>query len=159
MLTTERLSEFMGYLEFKKDDVGDWDTFITAKFCDKEIKMTVKGSQNTDLKAARIQQTIASVAQLTQGHVVKFASDAAQNMMDGGAMVLVEGREQTLNFMQTKLRFELTLSDLNIIGRRQAACKIAGNTLKCVKEGDGEDAIWTAAKSELETLAKSEGVM
>jgi len=166
VLTKERLDEFMKCLEFKKDANGEWDTFITATFGEKQISMTVREKQNTDLKAARIQQTIASVAQLTQGHVVKFASDAAQQMMGDGAMVLVEGREQTLNFMETKLRFELTLSDLNIIGRRQAACKIAGNTLKAdlgdIEKLSAEEQaakIWEVATEQLTSLAKAEGVL
>ncbi len=36
--------------EPRKGLLGEWDTFIEAKFGDTEVSMTVLGSQQTDLK-------------------------------------------------------------------------------------------------------------
>ena len=71
---------------------------------------------------------------MTQGEVVKFAAGAAAAMRADGCNVLVEGREQTLNHVRTEHRFELTLSDPNIIGMRRAAQRMLGAAQKRVGE-------------------------
>ena len=60
-------------------------------------------------------------AKMTQGEVVSFAAAAADAMRADGMNVLMEGRAQTLNYVRTPHRFELTLSDPMIIGYRRAA--------------------------------------
>ena len=47
-----------------------------------------------------------------------------------GSVVLVEGREETVNFIQTPFRFCLTMSDTSLIGKRRAAQRIVAHALK-----------------------------
>ena len=54
-------------------------------------------------------------------------------MRAAGHNVLVEGREQTLNHVRTPHRFELTLSDTTIIGKRRAAQRMMGAAQKAVE--------------------------
>ena len=42
-------------------------------------------------------KNIPTVAEVSQGEVVKFASDACKVMGEGGVSVLLEGREQTVS--------------------------------------------------------------
>lgn len=44
-------------------------------------------------------------------------------------MVLLEGREQTVNYVRTPYRFSLTLSDESLIGKRRAAQRLMGVAL------------------------------
>jgi hypothetical protein len=48
--------------------------------------------------------------------------------------VLLEGREQTLNYIRTPHRFELKLRDPQVIGQRRAAQLIGAETLSSVKK-------------------------
>merc|ERR1712185_838695 len=77
----------------------------------------------------RVGKNIPTVAKVTQGEVVKFAAAAADAMRADGVNVLMEGRAQTLNYVRTPHRFELTLSDPNIIGMRRAAQRMMGQAL------------------------------
>jgi len=90
------------------------------------LKLLVSEVANTVLKEPRVGKNIPTVAALTQGEVVRFASDAAAAMGSDGCNVLIEGREQTLNYVRTVHRFELTLSDPQIIGKRRAAQRMMG---------------------------------
>ena len=80
-----------------------------------------------------MRNSIPTVAQWTQGEVVRFAGEAADKMRAAGCTVLVEGREQTLNHLRTPYRFELTLSDPTIIGVRRAAQRMMGEAKKALK--------------------------
>ena len=51
-------------------------------------------------------------------------------MRADGCNVLVEGREQTLNHVRTEHRFELMLSEPQIIGMRRAAQRMMGEAQK-----------------------------
>ena len=44
-------------------------------------------------------KNIPTVAEQTQGEVVKFAAAAAQQMGEAGLIVLLEGREATVNYI------------------------------------------------------------
>ena len=61
---------------------------------------------NTTLKEPRVGKNIPTVAELTQGEVVKFAGAAADAMRADGMNVLMEGRAPTLNYVRTPHRFE-----------------------------------------------------
>ena len=63
----------------------------------------------------------------------------------------VEGRAQTLNYLRTPHRFELVLSDENVIGERRAAQRIAALALNNVK-GDTNDDVQSAVESALNEL-------
>lgn len=57
----------------------------------------------------RFSQNIPAVAQLTQGEVINFAAAATAKMSADGFNVLMEGRAQTLDYVRSPHRFELTL--------------------------------------------------
>ena len=58
---------------------------------------------------------------------------AAEQMRADGFNVLMEGRAQTLDYVRTPHRFELTLSEPNIIGMRRAAQRMMGEAIKALK--------------------------
>ena len=53
-----------------------------------------------------------------------FAAKAVETMGADGLVVLLEGREQTVNYVRTPHRFALILSDETLIGKRRAAQRI-----------------------------------
>merc|ERR550525_1241 len=107
-----------------------------GKFRDRyDIKITglgvdayVSDIENTDLRGPDVGKAIPTVARVTQGEVVSFAANAAKIMGDGGAVVLLEGREQTLDHIPSPYRFCLMMSDVNAIGARRAAQRLAAAT-------------------------------
>lgn len=123
-LTNENLTSFMQMLEFGKFN-GKFDTKISGLGLD----LLVSEVQNTALKDPKVSKNIPTVAEVTQGEVVLFASDAIQKMGEDSIFVLLEGREQTVNYVRTPLRFTLTLSDTSLIGKRRAAQRLAARTL------------------------------
>ena len=124
-LTAELIKKCMDCLTFGKFG-GKFDTQIRGFGLDALVSEVA----NTVLKEPRVGKNIPTVAALTQGEVVKFASDAAAAMGSDGCNVLIEGREQTLNYVRTVHRFELTLSDSSIIGKRRAAQRMMGGAQK-----------------------------
>lgn len=70
-----------------------------------------------------------------------FAAGAIQQLEAAGEVVLLEGREQTVDYVRTPHRFILTLSDESLIGKRRAAQRVGAAALKiCLeKEGLGVD--------------------
>jgi len=148
-LTKENLASFMGILEFVKFN-GKFDTKIQGL----GIDMLVSEVQNTELKAPKVSKNIPTVAEQTQGEVILFAADAIKQMGDDGIFVLLEGREQTVNYVRTPLRFTLTMSDMTLIGKRRAAQRISGGTLAEVSEGASADDISKALAGQLEGMVK-----
>lgn len=144
-LTAENLKEWMTMLEFDKFD-GKFDTKISGL-----VDAKVSDICNTLLKEPKVSKNIPTVAEKTQAEVVKFAGDACIKMAKEGTVVLVEGREQTLNFIDSPHRFCLMLSDPIIIGQRRAAQRIAAEAGESAKDGDDAGALVKAA---LENLAK-----
>ena len=123
-LTADVLAKCMACLEFGKFG-GKFDIKIKGLGLD----LLVSNVANTTLKEPRVGKNIPTVAKMTQGEVVKFASSAAATMGADGCNVLIEGREQTLDHVRTAHRFVLTLSDPQIIGRRRAAQRMMGASL------------------------------
>lgn len=131
VLTPENLKEWAAMLEFGK--FGDkFDIRINGLGLD----VKVSDVANTLLKEPKVGKNIPTVAEKTQGEVVKFAGDAVQQMGAAGTVVLLEGREQTLNFIPSPYRFCLTMSDTTVIGQRRAAQRIGALTAGRVKDGD-----------------------
>jgi len=130
-LTPDNLAAWSGMLEFGKFD-DKFDIRINGLGIDARVSQVA----NTLLKEPRVSKNIPTVAEKTQGEVVKFAGDAVQKMGAAGTVVLLEGREQTLNFIPSPYRFCLTMSDTTVIGQRRAAQRIAALTVSRVKEGD-----------------------
>jgi hypothetical protein len=77
-----------------------------------------------------VSKNIPTVAEFTQGEVILFAAAAVQAMgREHGLVVLLEGREQTVNYVRTPHRFALILSDESLIGKRRAAQRLMAAAL------------------------------
>lgn len=126
-LTKENLEAFMNMLSFGKFN-GKYDTHINGLGLD----LYMSNVENTVLKESRVAKFIPTVAEKIQGEVVNFAADAVEQMGKGGLFVLLEGREQTVNYVRTPFRFALILSDESLIGKRRAAQRVMASTLEKV---------------------------
>lgn len=139
-LTAENLAQWAGMLEFAKFD-DKFDIRINGLGLDVRVSEVA----NTLLKEPKVSKNIPTVAQETQGEVVKFAGNAVQKMGEAGTVVLLEGREQTLNFIPSPHRFCLTMSDTTVIGSRRAAQRIAAAAAPKAAAGtDAEEAVKAA---------------
>jgi len=138
-LTAENLATWMGMLEFGKFN-GKFDTKISGL----GMEHYVSEVANTVLKGPMVRGNIPTVAEVTQGEVVKFASAACKTMGEAGVTVLLEGRAQTVNYIESPHRFELTLSDPTLIGKRLAAQRIAGRALELIGTATDDHAVVAA---------------
>merc|ERR1712217_235795 len=102
---------------------------------------------NTKLQS--VAKNIPTVAEVTQGEVVNFVQGALAIMAADGKNVLVEGREQTLNYIRSPHRFELVLKDSNIIGIRRASQFIGATAYDELKGASSEPTL-TQIKAALE---------
>eukprot|EP01082_Thalassiosira_pseudonana_P003096 g2831.t1 g2831 contig12:882781-884177(+) len=148
-LTKDNLGSFVGMLEFGKFN-GKFDTRINGLGLD----LLVSEVQNTELKVPKVSKNIPTVAEVTQGEVILFAADAINKMGQDGIFVLLEGREQTVNYVRTPLRFTLTMSDMTLIGKRRAAQRIAAGALAETNESASEDEITSALDGQLAVMVK-----
>lgn len=123
-LTPELLQKCVKCLSFGKFN-GKFDTHIKGYGYDTYVSEVA----NTILKESRVSKNIPTVAEVTQGEVITFAAGAAEAMRSDGMNVLMEGRAQTLDFLRTSHRFELTLSQPILIGMRRAAQRMNGQAL------------------------------
>ena len=127
VLTAPFLADLVRCLSFGKYGPGGaFDTKVEGY----GLGFLVSEVQNTTLKDAKVGKNIPTVAKMTQGEVVMFAGKAAETMRSDGMNVLMEGRAQTLNYVRTPHRFELTLSAPIIIGQRRAAQRMMAKALE-----------------------------
>lgn len=148
-LTKENLASFMKMLSFDKFN-GKFDTRINGL----GIDVMVSEVQNTMLKEPKVAKNIPTVAEVTQGEVITFAAEAINLMSADGVSILLEGREQTVNYVRTPLRFILTLSDETLIGKRRAAQRLMAATLDSLEENATDDQVKSALDKALETMLK-----
>lgn len=141
----------MDMLSFGKFN-GKFDTKISGLGLD----LLVSEVQNTVLKEQKVSKNIPTVAEVTQGEVINFAAKAIDIMSKDGISILLEGREQTVNYVRTPLRFTLTLSDETLIGKRRAAQRLMAATLAAVSENVSESDIKECMDSELMKMLESE---
>merc|ERR1712072_47643 len=135
-----QFDEFNGKFDVKIEGLG--------------LKYFVGDVEKTVLKDSKVAKNIPTVAEVTQGEVVKFVSGALEKMAAAGINVLVEGREQTLNHISTPHRFELVLDDTSIIGKRQAALQVGGKAWDEVKSASATDEeVQKAIKEAITALA------
>jgi cytidylate kinase len=117
------LSELMGYLHFVQ--VAEASAAAPAQFDVRidglGVRAMVSEVANTLLKEAKVSKNIPSVAKVSQGEVISFAAHCAEMMRAAGCNVLMEGRAQTLNYVRTPHRFELTLSKPLLSAQRAPA--------------------------------------
>merc|ERR1712150_47396 len=140
-LTKENIAFFMSMLHHRKisnkysleDTNTDYDIQIDGLHYH---KIMVSDIQNTQLKSSQISHHLPSVAEYIQGEVIIFAAQAMEKMKLDGMTILVEGREQTLNFVPTPLPFTLVLSDRTLIGKRRAAQRIMARSLETMYLGN-----------------------
>lgn len=149
-LTKENLQSFMDMLSFGKFG-GKYDTKIQGLGLD----MLVSEVQNTELKSPKVSKNIPTVAEVTQGEVILFAAGAVETMGKDGIFVLLEGREQTVNYVRTPHRFTLVLSDESLIGKRRAAQRVMAEALSIVGEGGTDEEVGQALEAALSKLAVS----
>jgi hypothetical protein len=57
-------------------------------------------SANTELKSSQVSKNIPTVAEITQGEVILFATHAVDIMGKDGLVILLEGREQMVNYVR-----------------------------------------------------------
>jgi len=148
-LTKENLASFMNMLEFGKFN-GIYDTKINGLGLD----MYVSEVCNTELKVPKVAKNIPTVAEVTQGEVVLFAAEAIKILGANGITVLLEGRAETVNYVRSKNRFCLVLSDESLIGKRRAAQRIMAEALNSLSSVGGidEDAVQKALESGLDKM-------
>lgn len=133
VLTKENLASFMSMLSFgKHPTTGQYDTHIKGLGLD----YYVSDVQNTLLKGPKVSSNIPTVAQFTQGEVILFAAQAIDTMVSNeeNLVVLLEGREQTVNYVRSPHRFTLVLSDESLIGKRRAAQRVMAEALQYLPE-------------------------
>jgi hypothetical protein len=147
-LTKQNLASFMKMLSFGKFN-GKYDTRIHGLGLD----LLVSQVQNTDLKAPKVSKNIPAVAKFTQGEVILFAASAVETMGKDGIFVLLEGREQTVNYVRTPHRFTLVLSDESLIGKRRAAQRLMAAALKDLSADATEAEVALALNASLEKMA------
>ena len=146
VLTPELLQTLMSYLEFGKFN-GCFDTKIAGY----GYECLVSEVANTVLKEPKVSKNIPTVAEMTQGEVVQFAAKAAEQMRADGMNVLMEGRSQTLDYIRTPHRFELTLFEPIVIGMRRAAQRMMGLALEDSKKSPSA----YATPAEVETALRT----
>mmetsp|Transcript_148797 Transcript_148797/g.211317 ORF Transcript_148797/g.211317 Transcript_148797/m.211317 type:complete len:325 (-) Transcript_148797:86-1060(-) len=151
VLTAGNLQAWMQKLKFGKYD-GVWDIHIDAPKMG--LDLYVKQHANTTLKGPLVGKNIPTVAEVTQGEVVKFASDACKMMGDDGMTVLLEGRAQTVNYIDSPHRFELVMSDSKLIGMRRAAQRIGARAIEILGEKTEVADVISAVEQALEQLSK-----
>ena len=127
---------------------GQYDTRIHGLGLD----LLVSKIQNAELKSPKVSKNIPTVAQATQGEVILFAAKAVERMKQDGLVVLLEGREQTVNYVRTPHRFTLTLSDESLIGKRRAAQRLMAEALKHVSEKSTDVEVEEALERALERM-------
>eukprot|EP01059_Diplonema_ambulator_P007325 TRINITY_DN16798_c0_g2_i1.p1 TRINITY_DN16798_c0_g2~~TRINITY_DN16798_c0_g2_i1.p1 ORF type:complete len:345 (+),score=143.79 TRINITY_DN16798_c0_g2_i1:362-1396(+) len=146
VLTPENVATWMKMLSFHK--VGDkkYDIKIQGLGLD----VNVSEVQNTLLKETIVAKNIPTVAEQTQGDVVKFASAALKQMSDDGMNVVLEGRAATVQYVPTPYRFELMMDDTQLLGQRRAAQRVMAGCFEHFKKGGevpGKSAILRKAKA------------
>jgi cytidylate kinase len=147
-LTKENLQSFMNMLEFRKNDQGEYDTHIHGLGLD----LWVSAVQNTVLKSPPVSKNIPTVAEFTQGEVILFAAAAVQAMGRDRLVVLLEGREQTVNYVRTPHRFALILSDESLIGKRRAAQRLMAAAMHAQRAST--DAVHAALQTALTQMVQ-----
>ena len=67
--------------------------------------------------------------------------------------MLLEGREATVNYVDTPYRYTLTMSDTTVLGQRRAAQVLAATALKAIEEAGaaevGDEAVMEAINGAL----------
>mmetsp|Transcript_5553 Transcript_5553/g.6401 ORF Transcript_5553/g.6401 Transcript_5553/m.6401 type:complete len:332 (+) Transcript_5553:153-1148(+) len=133
-LTSENIADYLSMLSFDEFPDRGFDIKIEGL----GISAFVKDIQNTDLKGPKVSKNIPTVAKQIQGEAVGFAAAAIEKMREAGMNVLLEGREQTVNYVSSPFRYSLTLSDSSIIGKRRVAQMLGATAFQKLQEEEEE---------------------
>jgi cytidylate kinase len=152
--TPDNLKEFMSMLSFGATEDGTSAVAFDTKISGMGLELQVSHIQNTLLKAPNVASNIPAVAEYTQGEVILFAAQAVQTLCEAGIIVLLEGREQTVNYVRTPHRFSLVLSDESLIGKRRAAQRIMASALPRVQSSEAGDDVTSAVDATLAELVQ-----
>ena len=152
-LTKENLASFMSMLTF-----GKFKKRFDVRIKGLGLDMLISEVQNTELKTPKVSKNIPTVAEVTQGEVILFAADAIYVMCKCGVTVLLEGGEQTVNYVRTPLRFTLVLSDETLIGKRRAAQRLMAAASDDVSENASDDEVGKALDEQLSKMLEEAGV-
>ncbi|GMH90134.1 hypothetical protein TrVE_jg3462 [Triparma verrucosa] len=132
----ELKKELMGCLSFEiNDSTGEFDTHIVGFGVD----YWVKDIETTVLKGPLVSGKIPTVARSTQGEVVKFVCAAVKKLTTVSNFdVIVEGRAETVDYVESDYRYEMVMEDDGVIGVRRAAQRVAGAVGDVEEKGDEE---------------------
>lgn len=148
VLTPDNLASWMRMLSFGKND-GKFDICIEGL----GYNLRVSEVANTTLKGSLVGKNIPTVAEVTQGEVVKFAGAACKQMGEDGMSVLLEGRAQTVDYIHSPHRFELVMSDAQLIGMRRAAQRIGARAVQLLGNAKDDSAVSAAITLALAQLS------
>lgn len=130
-LEPDVMASLVDMLEF--DDFGNG---FDVKIDGLGMKYMVSDIELSVLKQVK---DIPTVAAATQGEVINFVQAALDKMSGAGTNVILEGREQTLNYIRTPHRFELFLENPALVGERQAALRVGAAALERLRAGAGQE--------------------
>ncbi|PWU98661.1 hypothetical protein C4B63_11g25 [Trypanosoma cruzi] len=126
LLTPELLAAVGKQVTFEQVENGGFDIVLKGS-------IRVADIQNTLLKRPEIEHAVPTVAQQTQGEVIRFATMAVGKLKDAGYNVILEGRAQTLNHIPTPFRFELVIDNITLLGERRAAQRVMAKAFSDIK--------------------------
>lgn len=132
------LENLMQSLCFAEYEGKGWDT----KIQNEELgigPLYVNEVKNSDLKAKSVATNIPTVAEQSQALVVKYVDAAVKQLGSAGFTVVVEGRQATVNYVQTEYRFNLMLADTSIIGQRRVAQRMVGAARENISAEDKDN--------------------
>eukprot|EP00760_Papus_ankaliazontas_P024292 PhM_4_TR2212/c0_g1_i1/m.94553 len=140
LLTPDFLQSCVSKLSFNRFDDG-FDVVMAPD------NIRVTSISNTKLKDPAVSQNVPIVAEVSQGEVIAFASDALATLQQAGCNVILEGRAQTLNYIRTPFRYELVIDGEELLGQRRAAQRVMAEALHLINDGKAtevEDALHKA---------------
>ncbi len=129
-LAPDLMKEAVGKIAFEENKNG-FDLFVIGD----NKKERVADIRDTRLKEPRVAERIPMISCLTQGEVINFTNDAVSKLKNHGKNIIIEGRRVTLRYLDTQNRFELSISDKNVLGQRRAAQRISAMAMDLLNLG------------------------
>ena len=118
LLNIEFIQKLCDRLDYVYDDSSNqWDICIDGK-----IKLNT--IRNTELKKSYISTLVPLVASYTQGEVINFVNKIIKNLKKYNYPFILEGRKETLQYINADMKFELVLTNPSILGQRRAAQRV-----------------------------------
>lgn len=144
-LTDELLSSVEKRVTFVKCEDGMFHAMLDGT-------TRVADVQNTLLKTPLISSKVPTVAQQTQGEVIRFGAGAVKQLSADGYNVILEGRSQTLDYIASPLRFELIIPDVEVLGQRRAAQRVMAKALEMLSDSASDEEVSKVLVKAVEAL-------